>query len=143
MKQVFVLLSLMLINLITAEAQVTKYTLPKGDLKWSNTKPANAKMCLPAAFTDENGKVEGSYRIDGKSYQTNNRRKVSFKGDSFIISSSRQSDNGFQQLTLVYNKSVPIKEGRDLRKSKRRALCKSKGETFILESDSRMTQILP
>ncbi len=123
----------------TTNVQVTKYSLPKGELKWSNTKPANAKMCVPAAFTDENGKVEGSYRIDGKSYQTNNRRKVSLNGDSFIISSSWQSDNGFQQLTLVYNKTVPIKEGRDLRKSKRRALCKFKGETFILESDSRMT----
>ncbi len=132
-------ISFMLLSLLTAEAQVTKYSLPEGNLKWSYTKPVNAKMCLPAAFTDEEGNVMGAYRIDGKSYQTNKRRKVSLKGETFFISSSWQSGNGFQQLTLVYNKSVPVQEGRDLRKCKRRALCKSKGETFILESDYRMT----
>ncbi len=138
MRKMLILLSLMLLSLLKVDAQVTRYNLPEGDLKWSMTRPEDAKICLPAAFTDENGKVEGSYRIDGKSYQTNERRKVSLKGKTFIISSNWLSDNGFQQLTLVYNKSVPIKKGRDLRKCRRRALCKAGNETFILESDGRM-----
>ncbi len=136
---VLILISTIFLNILKIDAQVTKYILPEGKLKWSMTRPEDAKMCLPAAFTDEDGKVEGSYRIQGKSYQTNKRRKVSLKGNTFAISSNWQSDNGFQQLTLVYNKSVPIKEGRDLRKSRRRALCKAGNETFILESNSRMT----
>ncbi len=139
MRMVLILISTIILSLLKIDAQVTKYSLPEGELKWSMTRPEDAKMCLPAAFTDENGKVEGSYRIDGKSYQTNKRRKVSLKGSTFVITSNWQSDNGFQQLTLVYNKSVPIKKGRDLRKSKRRALCKSGNDTFILESCSRMT----
>ncbi len=139
MRRMLILLSLILLSLLKVDAQVTRYNLPEGKLKWSMTRPEDARMCLPAAFTDENGKVEGSYRIDGKSFQTNKRRKVSLKGNTFVISSNWQSDNGFQQLTLVYNKSVPIKKGRDLRKSRRRALCKRGNETFILESDRRMT----
>ncbi len=133
------LINIMFLGLLNTEANLTRYNLPEGELKWSMTRPEDAKMCLPAAFTDAEGKVEGSYRIEGQSYQTNKRRKVSLKGDTFIISSNWQSDNGFQQLTLVYNNSVPIKEGRDLRKSRRRALCKAGNETFILESNSRMT----
>ncbi len=129
----------LLSGLSKSDINITRYNLPDGDLKWSMERPVSAKMCVPAAFTDENGKVEGSYRIDGKSYQTNERRKVSLKGGGFTISSNWQSDNGFQQLTLVYNKSVPIKKGRDLRKCRRRALCKAGNETFILESDNRMT----
>ncbi len=146
MKRLMILLSTIIFlcgflfsGLSRSDINITRYNLPEGELKWSMTRPQNAKMCLPAAFTDENGKVEGSYRIGGMSYQTNKRRKVSLKGSTFVINSNWQSDNGFQQLTLVYNKSVPIKEGKDLRKCKRRALCKSGNDTFILESCSRMT----
>ena len=119
------------------EKRVTKYVLPKGELKWSTKRPKNAKMCIPAAFTDKRGRVIGSYRINGKSYKTNNRRKVSLKGGTFYIGPNWKSDNGFQQLTLVYN-SRPSKF-RDNERCFRRALCKTKNETFILESNYPMT----
>ena len=119
------------------EKRVTRFDLPKGELKWSKTRPENAKMCLPAAFTTMNDKIAGAYRINGKNYQNNNRRKVSLRENSFIISSNWRSDNGFQQLTLVYN-SKPMKF-KDSRKCIRRALCKTKKEAFILESNYPMT----
>ena len=119
------------------EKRVTRFDLPKGELKWSKVRPQNARMCVPAAFTGTNGSVTGAYRIDGKNYQNNNRRKVSLKGNSFIITNNWKSNNGFQQLTLVYN-SKPMKFT-DSRKCMRRALCKTKKEAFILESNYPMT----
>jgi hypothetical protein len=47
------------------------------------------------------------------------------------------SDNGFQQLTLVYN-SKPMKFY-DSRKAIRRALCKDEDGAFILQSNYPMT----
>ena len=49
--------------------RVTRFELPKGELKWTKTRPKNAKMCIPAAFTEVDGDIVGSYRIDGKTYQ--------------------------------------------------------------------------
>jgi hypothetical protein len=117
--------------------RVTRFELPQGELKWSNSRPENAKMCIPAAFTDVDGRITGAYRINGKSYYDNNRRKVSLRGESFIITNKWRSDNGFQQLTLVYN-SKPMKF-KDSRKYIRRALCKNKDGAFILESNYPMT----
>ena len=96
-------------------------------------------MCIPAAFTSESGEVMGLYRIAGKSYKAQNpkRLSVSLKGDIFYISKHWMSDNGFQQLTLVYN-SKPMKfKGRQ--RAIRRALCKDKNGAFILESNYPMT----
>ena len=119
--------------------RVTKFDLPDGELKWSSVKPTNAKMCLPAAFTNENGEISGAYRYDGRTYQNGKalKMKVSLKGDTFYISNQWLSDNGFQQLTLVYN-SKPMKF-HDSRKSIRRALCKDENGAFILQSDYPMT----
>ena len=118
--------------------RVTRFELPKGELKWSKTRPTNAKMCIPAAFTEVDGDIVGSYRIDGKTYQRSRMRmKVSLKGDIFYISRNWMSDNGFQQLTLVCD-SKPMKfQSTD--KSMRRALCKDKNGAFILESNYPMT----
>ena len=118
---------------------VTRFDLPDGELKWSSVKPTNAKMCLPAAFTNENGEISGAYRYDGRTYQNGKalKMKVSLKGDTFYISNQWLSDNGFQQLTLVYN-SKPMKF-HDSRKSIRRALCKDENGAFILQSDYPMT----
>ena len=119
--------------------KVTRFDLPDGELKWSSVKPTNAKMCLPAAFTNENGEISGAYRYDGRTYQNGKalKMKVSLKGDTFYISNQWLSDNGFQQLTLVYN-SKPMKF-HDSRKSIRRALCKDENGAFILQSDYPMT----
>ena len=118
--------------------KVTRYDLPEGELKWSYIKPENAKMCLPAAFTGLDGKIMGSYRYDGKNYQSNRYyRKVSLKGDKFYISRNWLSDNGFQQLTLVCD-SKPMKFY-DSRRTIRRALCKDENGAFILQSNYPMT----
>ena len=109
-----------------------KYELPKGNIKWSVKKPNNVKMCIPAAFTDVNGKVLGSYKLNGKIYQNNSKQKISLIKDSFVINNKWQSSNGFQQFCLVNNK-IPEKFI-DTKKCKRRALCKTESETFILES---------
>ena len=118
--------------------RVTRFELPEGELRWSKTRPTNAKMCIPAAFTGVDGDIVGSYRIDGKTYQRSTMRmKVSLKGDIFYISRNWMSDNGFQQLTLVCD-SIPMKfQSTD--KSMRRALCKDKDGAFILESNYPMT----
>ena len=55
------------------QTKVTRYELPKGELKWSKVRPRNAMMCLPAAFTGDNGKVLNAYRLNGKNYNANNR----------------------------------------------------------------------
>ena len=121
------------------EKKVTRIELPKGELKWSNTRPQNARMCIPAAFTDEQGQILGAYRINGKTYEANKtmRMRVSLKGDMFFISSKWMGDNGFQQLTLVNNSKAM--KFHDTRKTIRRALCKDKNGAFILQSNYPMT----
>jgi hypothetical protein len=121
------------------EKRVTRFDLPEGELKWSNERPKNAKMCLPAAFTNENGKISGAYRYDGKNYQNGKafNMRVSLKGDMFYISRQWMSDSGFQQLTLVYNSKAM--KFHDSRKAIRRALCKDDKVAFILQSNYPMT----
>ena len=121
------------------EKKVTRFDLPKGELKWSNKRPQNAKMCVPAAFTDEQGQILGAYRINGKTYEANKTMvmRVSLKGDMFFISRQWMGDNGFQQLTLVNNSKAM--KFHDKRKSIRRALCKDKDGAFILQSNYPMT----
>ena len=121
------------------EKRVTKFELPKGELKWSNKRPQNAKMCVPAAFTDEQGQILGAYRINGKTYEANKTMvmRVSLKGDMLFISRKWMGDNGFQQLTLVNNSKAM--KFHDKRKSIRRALCKDKDGAFILQSNYPMT----
>lgn len=120
------------------EKKVTRFDLPEGELKWSPVRPKKAKMCIPAAFTDIDGQIYGSYRLNGKTYQNDKMRmKVSLKGETFFISRKWMSDNGFQQLTLVYN-SGPM-SFKDSRKTIRRALCKDENGAFILQSNYPMT----
>ena len=121
------------------EKKVTRFDLPEGELKWSPVRPENARMCIPAAFTDTDGNISGLYRCDGKNHRNGKalNMKVSLKGDLFYISRQWLSDNGFQQLTLVCN-SKPMKFY-DSRKAIRRALCKDVGGAFILQSNYPMT----
>ena len=140
MKRILIIICLVIIGFICwhISNKVTRFDLPEGDLKWSCVKPKNAKMCLPAAFTDTDGEIIGSYRYDGKNYQSNKYyRKVSLKGDKFYISRQWLSDNGFQQLTLVCD-SKPSKFY-DSRRFIRRALCKDENGAFILQSNYPMT----
>ena len=139
MKRFILILSVLLpcVVLYKFHTKTTKIPLPKGELRWSTTKPKRAKICVPAAFTSTNNKVIGSYRIKGKSYKTNNKYKVSLNNNTFSINKSWTSSNGFQQLILVRNnKSYRFKSSD---RSIRRALCKNGNETFILESNYPMT----
>lgn len=117
--------------------RVTKYELPQGNIKWSTTYPKNAKACFAAAFTDSLGNVEGSYILNGKSKNGNNKLKISLNNNTFSISNVWNSSNGFQQIILV-NKSIP-KKFKDSKRAFRRALCKNTKESFILESNYPMT----
>lgn len=128
----FIIITLFILSDFNFDFNLIKYKLPEGNLKWSTKKPINAKMCIPAAFTDVDGKILGSYKLNGKSYQNNSRKKISLIKNSFIINNKWQSSNGFQQICLVNNK-IPAKF-KDSRRCKRRALCKMQSETFILES---------
>ena len=141
MKRAFLCFILIAIGIayLHIEKRVTKFELPKGELKWSNKRPQNAKMCVPAAFTDEQGQILGAYRINGKTYEANKTMvmRVSLKGDMFFISRKWMGDNGFQQLTLVNNSKAM--KFHDTRKTIRRALCKDKDGAFILQSNYPMT----
>ena len=140
MKRILIIIGLVIIGSICwhISNKVTRFDLPEGELKWSYIKPENARMCLPAAFTGLDGKIMGSYRYDGKNYQSNRYyRKVSLKGDKFYISRNWLSDNGFQQLTLVCD-SKPMKFY-DSHRKVRRALCKDENGAFILQSNYPMT----
>ena len=141
MKRILLILGLIcsVVTYIHINNKVTRYELPSGEIKWTHTRPKDAKMCIPAAFTGEDGKISGSYRCDGKTYQNGKtlNMRVSLKDESFYISKNWMSDNGFQQLTLVYN-SKPMKF-RDSSKAIRRALCKDENGAFILQSNYPMT----
>lgn len=111
--------------------------LPKGDLKWSTERPDKAKFCVPAAFTSESGTIEGEYRLNGEIYNPNKRLKISIDDTTFYVDKHWHTDNGFQQLVLVYNNRVKV--FKDNRRYIRRALCKKNEHVFLVESIIKMT----
>ena len=129
---------LLLIYLFTLQASpIIIMDLPEGELAWSTERPKEAKMCIPAAFTDLEGNVEGEYRLNGKIFNPNKRLKVSISNGTFYIDRKWHSDNGFQQLSLVYNDRA--RTFKDSRKFVRRALCKKGNKVFLVQSRHRMT----
>lgn len=145
MRLIKIILALVLLAVVISfaysyiEKKVTRIELPKGELNWTNIRPKNAKMCIPAAFTDKDGRISGSYKYNGKTHQNGKalNMRVSLKGDSFYISKNWLSDNGFQQLTLVYNSKAM--RFSDSHRAIRRALCKDENGAFLLESNYPMT----
>ena len=102
----------------------------------------DALLMIPAAYTNEDGTIQGEYRIDGKTYGTPSRKeRISLhpvKG--IVISGSWHSDNGFQQTVLVKNGKERMHD--DNRKRIRRALCNESKDGCILmivESATPMT----
>ena len=129
---------LLLISLLSLQASpIIIMDLPEGELAWTTERPKNAKMCIPAAFTDLEGNVEGEYRLNGKIFNPNKRLKVSISNGTFYIDRKWHSDNGFQQLSLVYNNRA--RTFKDSRKFIRRALCKKGDKVFLVQSHRRMT----
>ena len=140
MKKILLILSVLFISflLYKAHTKVTIINIPKGELKWSNIKPLQAKLCIPAAFSSIKNKVVGAYKIDGISYNSNKKYKVSLLNDTFTINRSWQSNNGFQQIILVKDNKV-FNLGKSQKKRIRRALCKNESKTFLIESNYPMT----
>ena len=139
MKRILIVLTLLCFSIGSAYSQglkVRRIDLPEGDLKWSYEKPKDAKFCVAAAFTDSIGnKIIGQYRYKGETHQRKKyKMMVSLKGDIFYISNKWLSDNGFQQLTLVYNSQAMSFS--DPRKKMRRALCKDEKEAFYWSQTS-------
>jgi len=102
----------------------------------------DALLMIPAAYTNEDGTIQGEYRIDGKTYGTPSRKeRISLhpvKG--IVISGSWHSDNGFQQTVLVKNGRARMHD--DSRKRIRRALCNESKDgclLMIVESATPMT----
>ena len=102
----------------------------------------DALLMIPAAYTNEDGTIQGEYRIDGKIYGTPSRKeRISLhptKG--IVISGSWHSDNGFQQTVLVKNGKARMHD--DNRKRIRRALCNESKDgclLMIVESATPMT----
>ena len=67
------------------------------ELVFMNQYDKDALMMIPAAYTNEDGTIQGEYRIDGKTYGTPSRKeRISLHPTrGIIISGSWHSDNGF------------------------------------------------
>lgn len=118
--------------------KVTIINLPEGELKWSTTKPKSAKLCVPAAFSSHSNDVVGVYRLNGTSYGNDRKYKISIFNNTFMINRSWKSNNGFQQVILLKDRTV-FNLGNSKKKDIRRALCKDESKTFIIESNYPMT----
>lgn len=119
-----------------------KITSIDNDIMFTDIRPTNTSICIPAAYTNKDGSIQGEYIIDGVIYGTPSRKeKVSIhptKG--LIISSNWQSDNGFQQHVLVKNSKA--RQFKDSRKRFRRALCSDNSNNLmIIESTHKLTLI--
>ena len=102
----------------------------------------DAKTCVAAAYIDVEGKILGTYRIDGKTYQKPHYQyKASLTPKGLVIAKTWQSKSGFQQLTLVKSgKACTFRK--DPNRNIRRALCNkadNKEEYYIIESTYPMT----
>lgn len=111
-------------------------------LTFTNQYDKDALLMIPAAYTNEDGTIQGEYRMGGKIYGTPSRKeRISLHpAKGIVISGSWHSDNGFQQTVLVKNGRARMHD--DSRKRIRRALCnESKDECLlmIVESAAPMT----
>ena len=114
----------------------------EGKLVFTDKYAPDAKLCIPAAYTGTDGKIEGLYRINGvsKGGKSLKERVSLHPTKGIVISTQWQSANGFQQHVLVKNGKV--RSFKDKRKFRRRALCNDASNPdslFIIESKSRMT----
>ena len=109
------------------------------ELQFTTTFDSSAILLIPAAYTSENGTIEGEYRIAGKTYGTPTRKeRISLHpAKGIIISGKWHSDYGFQQTVLVKNRKIRYHD--DPHKAFRRALATVDGQLCILQSCIPMT----
>ena len=114
----------------------------EGNLIFTDKYDPDAKVCIPAAYTGTDGKIEGLYRINGvtRGGKTIKELISLHPTKGIVISTQWQSANGFQQHVLV--KGGEVRRFKDKRRFRRRALCNDASNPdslFIIESKSRMT----
>lgn len=124
------------------QADKVKLTHIMGEVEFTDRYQPNTSMCIPAAYTGYDGKIEGEYRIKGKTYggQSLKERVSLHPSKGIVISNEWASGNGFQQHVLV--KSGRVRHFKDKRRFRRRALCSddsSPGSVLIIESTRKMT----
>ena len=124
------------------QADKVKISHITGQVQFTDKYMPSASMCIPAAYTDVNGKIEGQYRINGKTFGSQSlKERVSLHPNKgLVISREWVSGNGFQQHVLVRNGKV--RHFRDKQRFRRRALCSddsSHGSLLIIESTGKMT----
>lgn len=127
--------------LICIMVPVTMVRVPT-DIKFTDEYNPEAYLCLPAAYTSTDGKIEGSYRINGKTKGSKCLKEyVSIHpSKGLIIGNKWYSNNGFQQHILV--KGYKARKFKDERKRYRRALCCETSDSpsyLIIESTYPMT----
>ena len=87
----------------------------EGKLVFTDKYDPDAKVCIPAAYTGTNGKIEGQYRINGitKGGKGLKEHVSLHPTKGIVISTQWQSANGFQQHVLV--KDGKVRSFRDKR----------------------------
>lgn len=102
------------------------------DLIFTDQYDKDALLMIPAAYTNEDGIIQGEYRIDGNIYSTPSRKeRISLHpAKGIVISGSWRSGNGFQQAVLVKNGKARMHQ--DARKRIRRALCNENRTEYVL-----------
>lgn len=86
--------------------------LIEGELVFTDKFDPNAKVCIPAAYTGSDGKIEGLYLINGvsKGGKSLKERVSLHPTKGIVISTQWQSSNGFQQHVLVKKGNVRFNE---------------------------------
>ena len=111
-----------------------------GEVHFTDKYNPEARLLIPAAYTGEDGTIEGEYRIDGKTYGTPVRKeRISLhpvKG--LVISGKWHSDYGFQQTVLVKNGRPSQSFPACSRGSRRTALCFSVQDSYDPQSVFRI-----
>ena len=137
-------ISILFLSSCTYFPQVAKVKVThiEGKVMFTDKYMPGASMCIPAAYTDLDGKIKGQYRLNGKTYGTPSiKERVSLHPTKGLtISRNWIYANGFQQHVLVKNGKT--RHFKDMRRYRRRALCSddsAPGSLLIIESTRKMT----
>lgn len=127
-------LSLISILIIRVCKEPFLIELGTNNIRFTDKYDSSATLLIPAAYTNEDGTIEGEYRIAGKTYGTPTRKeRISLHPTKGLIISGRwQADYGFQQTVLIKNGKIRYHE--DTRKAVRRALAMVNGQLAIIQS---------
>ena len=141
---IFLIISVLVLSSCTylPQADKVKITQIQGQVQLTDTYKPDAAICIPAAYTDKEGEIEGQYRINGKTYGSKSLKEFTsiHPTEGLVIGHEWTSKNGFQQHVLVKNGKV--RSFKDKRRFRRRALCCSSSNPeslFIIESTRKMT----